>query len=340
MTKRKKIVVSKQTLPLIKAHANAFPVEIYGWLLGYEEKDNLNILSAISCEKYTHQSLLTAEPDPTELLGLASSLPFGINIVGIYHSHLGDVFHSHIDDATMINFGRIYPNAVSIVTNGSELEMFQYTDKRGSMEETTYLEKKLSSPKNHSLEILLDVVLKVPDTKNVNVFSAKMVSSLLRKSLEKAEFRQKGRNVLKEKGRKLDSSIITTQMDIPSELGEEKAPSAYSLSLKTQIEFHLNENETLETIKSQLINAIIEDVSQQIIKGTISGTQLVLGRTIKIPYFSIPLKFHLTPDELAGEASSFIKGFKARAELLQSIGNKKVFEKLIDSLKEYSIIDQ
>ena len=111
----------------IKSHARTASKEIYGWLVGHETAaGEVLVVSAIACERYETQDEVTARPDPREIQQLGSALPQGIGFVGIYHSHLGQVFHSTTDEDTALKLTRFYPNVISAVTNGTETRWYQH----------------------------------------------------------------------------------------------------------------------------------------------------------------------------------------------------------------------
>lgn len=125
-----KLVFAEHVLPFIENHANTSDDEIYGWLLGYEEKKELVVLAAYPCSIYKNQTLIEAEPDPQELSSLDSMLPLGISVLGIYHSHPSNVFHSRTDDKTILEMAQTDPNIVSVVTNGEISKVFVVKDKK------------------------------------------------------------------------------------------------------------------------------------------------------------------------------------------------------------------
>lgn len=100
--------------------------EIYGWLIGYESKDgSVMVISAIACQRYNKQTVIGAQPDPTELQELGFAIPVGLGFVGIYHSHPEEVFHSRTDNETLMTYSRFYPKMLSAVTNGFETKWYR-----------------------------------------------------------------------------------------------------------------------------------------------------------------------------------------------------------------------
>ncbi|MHA1728675.1 MAG: Mov34/MPN/PAD-1 family protein [Promethearchaeota archaeon] len=110
----------------IKSHARSAPKEIYGWLVGFESpSEDISVITAISCERYKIQHYTGAAPDPLEIQEISSSIPQGLGIIGVYHSHPEKVFHSATDDKTLINLSKYYPKMLSAVTNGSITKWYQ-----------------------------------------------------------------------------------------------------------------------------------------------------------------------------------------------------------------------
>lgn len=115
---------------MIKAHAGFSSWEIYGWMIGYEGKDDdLYVLSVIPCDRYDIQHKVGAAPDPTDVQEISKSLPIGMGIVGFYHSHPDEVFHSATDDGTLENLSKHYPHMISAVTNGKITKWFMYNSR-------------------------------------------------------------------------------------------------------------------------------------------------------------------------------------------------------------------
>ncbi|WP_371805147.1 Mov34/MPN/PAD-1 family protein [Candidatus Lokiarchaeum ossiferum] len=118
-----KKIIAPWILDFIKNHALSSPKEIYGWLIGRENPEgDLIVLTAVACQRYQLQTYIGAAPDPREVQELSSSLPHGVGMIGIYHSHPADIFHSSVDDRTLQNLARYYPKMISAVTNSNSSE--------------------------------------------------------------------------------------------------------------------------------------------------------------------------------------------------------------------------
>ena len=115
-------IIAPWILDFIKHHALTSSKEIYGWLIGRENpKGDIIVLTAVACQRYQMQTSIGAAPDPREVQELSSALPNGVGMIGIYHSHPADIFHSSVDDRTLQNLARYYPNMISSVTNSVSL---------------------------------------------------------------------------------------------------------------------------------------------------------------------------------------------------------------------------
>lgn len=119
------IIVNDWVRDLIESHAKSSPQEIYGWLVGFEKGNSIYILTAITCERYEMQHYTGAAPSPLEIQEIGSALPNGLGIIGFYHSHPADIFHSSTDDKTLMNLSRSYPKMISAVTNGKNTKWYQ-----------------------------------------------------------------------------------------------------------------------------------------------------------------------------------------------------------------------
>ena len=112
---------------IIKNQALSSENEIYGWLIGYQTDNIPNVLAIIECKRFEQQTLISAIPHAQEFQEISSIMPQGIGAIGIYHSHpfSSEIFHSHTDDSTLLSLSKQFPNCVSIVTNGKEINYYQ-----------------------------------------------------------------------------------------------------------------------------------------------------------------------------------------------------------------------
>ena len=137
MIKMMEIKVCDKVLTAIKKHAKKNKdKEIYGWLIGFDYQGELYVTYSVPCIKYIQQELTIAEPSHEEVIEISRTIPAGIGIIGIYHSHTGEVYHSSTDDSTIKQFSSVYPYFVSIVTNITETKIYQLID--DSVKETPF----------------------------------------------------------------------------------------------------------------------------------------------------------------------------------------------------------
>ena len=115
----------------IAANARQFTEEVYGWLLGYFADGEPAILGAYDCQEFLEQTIISAIPEPKQFHQLAIALPNGIGVIGMYHSHPAgsNIFHSHIDDNTVLDYINLESNFISAVTNGKDIQCFMLVDK-------------------------------------------------------------------------------------------------------------------------------------------------------------------------------------------------------------------
>jgi len=129
---------------VIKNQALSSENEIYGWLIGYQKDDIPYVLAIIECKRFEQQTVISAIPDAQEFQEISSVMPQGIGPIGIYHSHpfSSEIFHSHTDDTTLISLSNQFPNCVSIVTNGKDINYYQI----GKNRETNEINVKFIEP--------------------------------------------------------------------------------------------------------------------------------------------------------------------------------------------------
>jgi hypothetical protein len=101
-------------------------------------------LAIIECKRFEQQSLISAIPHAQEFQEISSVMPQGIGPIGIYHSHpfSSEIFHSHTDDSTLLSLSNQFPNCVSIVTNGEEINYYQM----GKKSKTEEIQAEFISP--------------------------------------------------------------------------------------------------------------------------------------------------------------------------------------------------
>ena len=177
------VFIPKNIVETIERHSRAFKgKEIYGWLIGYETDNKVRILLSIPCKIYSRQNIVSAEPSIEEIHELGKVIPKGIGIIGIYHSHPTEVFHSSTDDETIKQFATIYPNFVSMVTNGIETKTYQLIEKEVKEIEPkiTKFKENMAPLVNLNFNVKLKTIVDNPKT-----LTLAYLSSTLREIIEK-----------------------------------------------------------------------------------------------------------------------------------------------------------
>lgn len=228
-------------------------------------------------------------------------MPQGIGPIGIYHSHpfSSEIFHSHTDDSTLISLSNQFPNCISIVTNGKEINYYQM----GKNKKTKEISAEFSYPKIikffnivfnevFHLTINQDLLNSKDDRKNLNIKLFNSMSTYLDKIWDDLEYYDYARNNIKDTiiGPYLTKNIEgrSVQIRIPERFKEngkillqinnekEEGNNYLSFKLKTKIKIPIyatNESDTFSNfknvIKTELLsNNIIQKVYNCVIDDT------------------------------------------------------------------------
>jgi len=178
----KNFQISKNFIEAIKNQALSSKNEIYGWLIGYEERKIPKILAIVECKKFVQQTVISAKPEPQEFQEISSIMPQGIGPIGIYHSHpfSGEVYHSHIDDSTLVNFSNYFPRCVSIVTNGQEINYYQMGAKSKAHEiQANFVNPKIPQFFIISFKVLFKIRVNYEHLSQINADSTKFKIKLM-----------------------------------------------------------------------------------------------------------------------------------------------------------------
>ncbi|MHA1828512.1 MAG: Mov34/MPN/PAD-1 family protein [Candidatus Heimdallarchaeaceae archaeon] len=256
------IRISSHVIQAIKNHAKNYPtIEIYGWLLGYDIKDTLFVISSVPCKQYKLQNQIVAEPYQDEVMEISKAIPKGLGIVGIYHSHVGEVFHSTTDDNTIRQFSSVYPKFLSIVTNSEEIKYYQLHEK--NVEETIVSIIKEINFIQFEISTILTLSFKAPKD-----YSLSFVSSQLREILTKATIKQMQIDDklidLEEKVKKFKGKKINVILNIPEEY-EILAPEdeqLIDLEIKLVLSGNLilPEDRQFSFLKSMILQTLLDDM--------------------------------------------------------------------------------
>jgi len=213
----KEFKISKLFIEAIKNQALNSENEIYGWLLGYEKEDIPNVLGIFECKSFDHQTLISAVPSAQEFQEMSSLLPQGIGPIGIYHSHpfSSEIFHSHTDDKTLISLSNQFPNCISIVTNGKEINYYRM----GKNNKTKEIKPNFVHPKilNYILVKLNDeFIIKVDkqilneeyNNNNINIKIINKFREYFEENWEHSQFLINGKQI--EKSQKMENYLKKT----------------------------------------------------------------------------------------------------------------------------------
>ena len=156
------IYIMRNLIDAIKNHALSSKNEIYGWLIGYKSKNDINVIAFFECLQYEQQTMAIAIPNAKEFQEISSILPQGIGPVGIYHSHpFSDVVaHSNLDNHTLLSLANQFPNCISIVTNGHDIKFYQI-DKKNRINEINVKIEDLKVPDFLVFSLKVQVLLKL-----------------------------------------------------------------------------------------------------------------------------------------------------------------------------------
>lgn len=280
----------------IKRHALAFRgddiIEIYGWLLGYEEDNILNVVGSIPCRFYQNQSMISAEPKIEEVSELNKNIPKGIFICGIYHSHPNKVFHSSTDDETVLGFANLYTNFLSIVTNGIDIKYFQL--KGHEVKEVPV--KAMNSVKLFSSQYVTKIHTILPKKDN---FTKAFIGSQLREqlneaSIDKIETGAFLRGKIERDDdfslKKCDSKVADVYLDV-DEGSYDTTTNILELELIANIVG--TKVKTLGDIKSDLLQAFIDDMYHKLKHSSIKDGNIDIPFRLDLTIGGISWKFYI-----------------------------------------------
>ncbi|MBD3190076.1 MAG: hypothetical protein GF308_05510 [Candidatus Heimdallarchaeota archaeon] len=318
--------------------------EVYGWLLGYDEGINVHILASMPCFNYDVQTVIAARPTPEEINLLSSSLPEGLGVVGIYHSHPDEVFHSKTDDNTVFGFGSTYSNFVSLVTNrDGVVKVYRILDlKKKVIRRVNYEVKKVTRPPK--LSFSLQVAGKALVDKE---YPFPSLTTGIRKQIE-GIFAQEPLTTMDGKaissGDKVSkivskSSAIKFGTPESQEWEDPNAPEhrtvEYNVSGKL-LAFYPKDKvlsqKTIDSIRISLTNVLLRKVSL----GDIKQDKLLPGETYEINYLDVPLHIiYGSANQPDPNSVKFIKGLAFKSLVIARAGFKKPAVKTLKSCKEF-----
>lgn len=315
----------------IPANAREFKAEVYGWLLGYyADNGDPVILGAYDCQKFVEQTLISAIPDPKQYHEVAVSLPNGIGVLGMYHSHPAgsNIFHSHIDDSTVLDYTSLASNFISIVTNGLDVQCFMLVDKKDRKLKKVEPQLKLpkSPPSTHfhvNLNLRLDVAGSQVEAHNITSQFADMFHNKWEKRLYLVSGSKKNiddKTALIKVPEDPASKLRTLDVDLTGLLGEKEKATTGGISIQGRIDielFHKN-NDTLAQVDQKVRNAIQNQLNQRILKGHLdpTGKSWTLAPSHEIWFWNIPLVIIFSLYDAQNECEEFLKGMLQRIKYI------------------------
>ena len=317
-----KVNICNHVAEAIRKHAKSFPnIEIYGWLLGYDYENQLYVVASVPCKQYTVQSQLVAEPSQEEVMEISKAIPGGIGVVGIYHSHVGAVFHSATDDQTVKQFASVYPYFLSIVTNPDEMKYFQLLDEEVEEIKVKYYKE------NNLVQTNFYTQISVPISKEE--FTISQISSQIREKFE---------------GTKIDKILMGDKLledDVSSSKMKEKSCyvvlSTFQeqkrneldllIQMKLTANFTLNKNIKLNKLFPLIIQSLIDDMYYKLRNTEVKHTDLHFPERLELNIDDLTWKFYVNRSDQSFEDFVNLQLFRLKH---MSFQNEKQRKKMID----------
>jgi len=302
---------------------------IYGWLLGYDHNDQLFVVSSVPCKQYKMQNQIIAEPSQEEVMEISKAIPMGIGIVGIYHSHVGKVFHSSTDDHTVKQFASVYPYFLSIVTNVEETKYYQLKDE--SVEEIKVKVSSIKMPQ--SIRFIAKAKLNLSQGTKLNI---QTISSKMREILESFEVKQ-----IEYKQNLLSGSISTDKLEgneclVRFSVFEDNLATADDLTFTMDLHANIfaQERTPLSLIKPLMKQAFIDDMYYQLKNTIVTKGEISRPVRIEFLYDNIDWKFYVSKKDKE-YMLSFLQLLEFRVEYFSSKNEKKreIMLKMIKNTK-------
>jgi len=338
---RGKTIFSDIVLKQIKEHLNydTSGKEIYGWLLGFSDNSDVWVITSLPCFNYDIQTIVGARPTPEEIDILTSCLPQGIGVVGIYHSHPNQVFHSQTDDQMLLGYAATNNNFISLVTNRKDdVKVFRIVD-----------------PKSKKIDSIFHKPGKIPNLRDLK-FLLKMKGF----AEIDAEFQQQSFNriTIEYIERLFENSVIVTKKErITEGIRIEKIKSVL-IEIETEKKIKLKDENSKNTTKINfdleieqlglfygekiltkgLINsikiALIDTCMRKISLGDIIKGILIPANERIIDYLGIGMRV-IYSKKSNEQSKKFVQSLVAKSELLIKLEEKELAIKLLKSCKDY-----
>ncbi len=325
------VVINPLVWDFVPANAREFKAEVYGWLLGYyADNGEPVILGAYDCQKFMEQTLISAIPDPKQYHELTVSIPNGIGVVGMYHSHPAgsNIFHSRIDDSTVFDYTNLASNFVSVVTNGSDVQCFMLVDKKDLKLKNVDPQLKLvKAPPSTHIRVNLNLRLPLggPHVEGVAITSkfADMFhdnwgnrSYLALGSKQKLEEKTSLIKISEDPATKMRM----LEVDLSRLQDEKEKGTTDGITVQARIEAELfhKENETLAQADQNIKNAIQHQINQQVLKGRpdAGGKAWNFAPVQQVSLWNIPLAITFSINNARKECEEFVKAMVQRIKYI------------------------
>ena len=370
----KQFDISELFINAIKKQALKSKNEIYGWLIGYQQQDITKILAIIECSRFENQSFLSAAPLAQEFHEMSSYMPQGIGPVGIYHSHpfSSEIFHSHIDDSTLISLSNQFPNCISVITNGLEINYFQMGKNEATEEiEVNFVEPEIpkfiliSMNEIITVKVDRDIVndenkrqkLRIDILNSVRNYFEKIWSDLELYCGKKAIFKE---NPIKDylvdnintdssvqirvptTIKDMEKNIITIEKETNTVSKNNLKYDSYSLNIKLKIPIYIAENnfklrDVDQNIKTELIsNNLLQKIYNCIIND--NGKEIMVQDDYYLKFFGFYIRLLRFNDPSLNKNDLSLKAYNVILKLLSlfdHVRDTKIPEKIKIQIQEF-----
>ncbi len=332
------VVINPLVWDFIPANAREFTEEVYGWLLGYyADNGEPVILGVYDCQKFVEQTLISAHPDSKMFHEIAVSLPNGIGVLGLYHSHPAgsNIFHSHIDDSTVLDFSKMASNFISVVTNGADVQCFQLADKKDLKLKKIDPQLKLNKrPPFTQFRVNLNFHLSIAASPTEAPAITSKFADMFHNNWANRRYLLPGTKTNVEEQTLLTkipedpaSKMQVLEVDIIGLQGQQDIALTGGLTIQGKIDlkiFH-KDHETLAQADEKVRLAILNELTQRILKGRLDASTKTwkLAPIYEIHFWNIPLVFVFALNGGRAECEEFLKGMAQRLKYIALVKVKE-----------------
>ncbi len=294
----------------IAANARVFKEEVYGWLVGYTEKNESYVVFAYDCQRFKRQTLISAIPEEKEFWDLVHSLPGGYRVVGMYHSHPAgsEIFHSHIDDDTVSDYLNLDKNFISIVTNGKDTECFVLRDEKSKA--LIRVRPKLEIPEilgftNFRIRVQVSIT-----GKNDNPTPQELTSAVASSIYEKWSSRTYKVNstIIGEKDKL--KKIPEISIEFPALSGGEQTQGSSRINFQDELHFAIfhTDDAKIDDVDKKVRDQLLDRLNQKIMKGAFKSSEQrwYPADLEEIHYFQVPLHLYFSGKDGKKEKAIFL----------------------------------